>query len=68
MATTTVNYGFEKPNYDFEVFNRNADAIDAKIKEIDRKVDSASIMIDITTKLKYKFGVDNGIPYIEEVE
>jgi hypothetical protein len=71
MATTTTNYGFEKPDvnefYDVEVFNRNMDKADAKMEELDAKVDNASTMPDETTNAKYKFIMKDGRLYVRRV-
>lgn len=41
---------------------------DSKVAELASGIESASVMTDDTTALKYKWGVDNGLVYIQEVE
>lgn len=65
MATQTTNLNLKKPDstdyYNVQDFNDNMDLIDAGVF-------SASNMVDTTTGVTYKWGVSNGLVYIEEVE
>lgn len=65
MATQTTNYGLTKPDvddfYDIEEFNNTLD-------EIDSALGNASFITDASTGTKYRWGVDNGGVFLEEVE
>lgn len=64
MATQTTNYNLTKPApddfYDIEQYNDNMDKIDEALA-------SASFIIDSSTGDKYRWGIDNGGLYLEEV-
>lgn len=48
-------------------FNEKVSELDGKIAELDEKVEGGSVMTDETTGQKYRWGVENGIVYIQEV-
>lgn len=43
------------------------DAYDKKIEELESKIQEAAVMTDATTSKKYKWGVENGVVFVQEV-
>lgn len=48
-------------------FNEKVAELDGKITELDKIAGEGSVMTDDTTGQKYRWGVENGIVYIQEV-
>jgi len=69
MATLTTNYHLVKINLtdsppDITVLNPNFDTLDTVLKGVSDKADASETKLN---QINYVFGVENGVPYIEEL-
>lgn len=69
MATYTTNYNLRKIELtdsppDITQLNGNFDTLDTSLKAVSNKADSNEAKLN---QIHYIFGVENGIPYIEEL-
>lgn len=74
MATTSKGFELvplDQPDADFDVkkfLNDNWELANTLVAALETQVTSTQKMTDATTGSKYKFGINNGQVYIEEVE